>query len=151
MTATLTSRVWVSFGFVLSLSLSACNECVEKSKYAALQKQVTDTKKQLDELQSKLRKEPEEGTKPGRYETFHQGPRTFRFDSATGETCVLLTTGTDWKNQQTMAQSCDCQDVLRQWNNANLKNSESDEAKGLLAIMQATGCWTALNSKQHKH
>jgi hypothetical protein len=44
------------------------------------------------------------------YELRVDGLRTFRFDPATGSTCVELTTEVDWKRPETIRQGCQYQD-----------------------------------------
>ena len=42
----------------------------------------------------------------GRYQIYNRGYRTFRLDTATGKTCILLATDADWKRLDTQAQNC---------------------------------------------
>jgi hypothetical protein len=49
------------------------------------------------------------------YELRSEGLRTWRFDSATGDTCIQLTSEADWKRKGTMSQSCGCSDDSEQW------------------------------------
>jgi hypothetical protein len=44
------------------------------------------------------------------YELRVDGLRTFRFDPATGSTCIQLTTKADWKRPETIRQGCQYQD-----------------------------------------
>lgn len=46
------------------------------------------------------------------YELRSEGLRTFRFDPATGDSCIQLTTKEDWKNHETMRQSCPYVDFI---------------------------------------
>jgi hypothetical protein len=46
------------------------------------------------------------------YELRNGGLRTWRFDSATGEVCILLTSDSDWKTKGAKSQSCSCSDNL---------------------------------------
>ena len=48
------------------------------------------------------------------YELHQDGLRTFRFDPATGRSCIQLTTKQDWKRPDTIRQGCEYQD----WVNA---------------------------------
>ena len=48
------------------------------------------------------------------YELHQDGLRTFRFDPATGRSCIQLTTKQDWKLPDTIRQGCEYQD----WVNA---------------------------------
>jgi hypothetical protein len=56
---------------------------------------------------SKLREQAEIGKNIGRYQMRNEGYRTWRFDSATGRTCILLSSESDWKKPDTMNQSCE--------------------------------------------
>ena len=55
---------------------------------------------------AELRKEAEIGKGVGRYQQFSRGFRTWRMDTATGNSCLLLTTDDDWKNPGVEAQDC---------------------------------------------
>jgi len=46
------------------------------------------------------------------YELRSEGLRTFRFDPATGETCIKLTTKVDWKKEETKRQGCEYVDWI---------------------------------------
>lgn len=46
------------------------------------------------------------------YELRNEGTRSFRFDPTTGESCIQLASKADWKNPETMRQSCTYQDYL---------------------------------------
>jgi hypothetical protein len=41
-----------------------------------------------------------------RYQMRSEGYRTWRFDTATGKICLLLTPDSDWKKPDVAAQSC---------------------------------------------
>lgn len=53
-----------------------------------------------------LRRDADLGRAVGRYQQYSRGNRTFRLDTATGSTCVLLATPADWKKPEMAAQSC---------------------------------------------
>jgi|SRR5215469_2513656 len=53
-----------------------------------------------------LREQAEVGKSIGRYQMRTEGYRTWRFDTATGRTCILLTQDWDWKKPDTLNQSC---------------------------------------------
>ena len=65
-----------------------------------------------DEL-LKLREEAALGRSGGRYQQFLRGVRTFRLDTATGETCILLTSEDDSKKPETVAMGCPQTDLMR--------------------------------------
>ena len=55
---------------------------------------------------AQLKKEAEIGRSVGRYQTFTRGIRTWRLDTATGSSCLLLTSEEDWKKPDTAASAC---------------------------------------------
>jgi cell division septum initiation protein DivIVA len=94
--------------FTFALLLTGCDEYVEKAKYETLQKENADLKRQLSESQQSLRKAQEQVAQcqAHKYEIFHKGFRTWRLDTVTGSTCILLTTAEDWKKADTKLESC---------------------------------------------
>jgi septal ring factor EnvC (AmiA/AmiB activator) len=93
----------------LALFLTGCDAYVEKEKYEALQKEMADLKQRLGESQESLRKAQEQVAQcqAHKYEIFHNGFRTWRLDTVTGATCILLTTTEDWKKPETNLASCE--------------------------------------------
>ncbi|MGO9575935.1 MAG: hypothetical protein ACLPTQ_16595 [Terriglobales bacterium] len=57
------------------------------------------------ELKS-LREQAELGKHVNRYQMRNEGFRTWRFDTATGKLCLLLTTDSDWKKPDIAAENC---------------------------------------------
>jgi hypothetical protein len=55
---------------------------------------------------TKLKSEAEIGKSVGRYRVDREGFRTWRLDTATEKTCILLTSEEDWKKPETSLQSC---------------------------------------------
>jgi hypothetical protein len=55
---------------------------------------------------AQLKKEAEIGRSVGRYQIFTRGVRTWRLDTATGRSCLLLTSDEDWKKPDTAASGC---------------------------------------------
>jgi hypothetical protein len=53
-----------------------------------------------------LKSQAETGKSVGRYERFVNGFRTWRLDTATGKTCIMLTSEADWKRPETTVQGC---------------------------------------------
>jgi hypothetical protein len=47
----------------------------------------------------------------GRYQIRDMGLRTWRFDTALGKVCVLLSSDADWKKEETQNQSCAEEDL----------------------------------------
>lgn len=58
-----------------------------------------------DEL-AQLRKDAEMGRSVGRYQVHRFGFRAWRLDTATGTSCLLLTTEADWKKPESQIQAC---------------------------------------------
>lgn len=46
------------------------------------------------------------------YELRNEGSRTFRFDPATGDSCISLASKADWKMPDTIRQGCQYQDFM---------------------------------------
>ncbi len=103
-----TSCISMALCFTLALLLTGCDDYVEKPKYEALQKETADLKQQLSESQESLRKAQEQVAQcqAHKYEVYHEGIRTWRLDTITGTTCILLTTPEDWKKTGTKLASC---------------------------------------------
>ena len=72
----------------ISLDQQKLNECTTS---------VQQYQAQLEEAKS---------AKPGRYVMKNDGFRTWRFDTATGRTCLLMTTDADWKEPEVQGQRC---------------------------------------------
>jgi len=77
-------------------------------RISALENDVKQLNADVVELREKQKSEHH-------YELRNEGFRTWRFDSATGETCIQLTSEADWKRKETIAQSCQCLDVRSEW------------------------------------
>jgi hypothetical protein len=90
---------------LLSCGLSGCGDfdVVDKSKVevADRSKQVVISKEEYEQLKTDaaLTKQV------GRYQLHKEGFRTWRLDTATGRSCLLLTTEADWKKPETMTQN----------------------------------------------
>ncbi len=54
----------------------------------------------------KLQDDAALGKSVGRYQIYRAGVRTWRLDTATGVTCLLLTTDADWNKPSIQAQAC---------------------------------------------
>jgi hypothetical protein len=48
-------------------------------------------------------------TSPGRFQVYRQGHLTWRIDTATGDTCVLLATHAEWRKPQVYQNGCNSQ------------------------------------------
>jgi hypothetical protein len=103
------------------LVCSGCDQFVEREKYDAATKEAAQAKQELEKTKAALeackQKPPEH-----HYELRQEGLRTFRFDPATGETCVKLTSPADWKKPETIRQGCEYLDYVN-------ANPYSDEIK----------------------
>jgi len=95
--------------FLAVFLLTGCDAYVEKEKYDVSQKETADLRTQVADLQESLRKAQEQVAQcqAHKYEVFHKGLRTWRLDTVTGNTCILLTTPEDWKKAETKLQECD--------------------------------------------
>jgi hypothetical protein len=101
----------------LAFLMTGCNLYVEKSKYEESQAQLVLSKKQLEETQKQLEeaKKKIDELSAHKFSTYPGGFRTWRFDSVTGDVCILLTTDSDWKNKKTKGQSCNCADTRQEY------------------------------------
>jgi hypothetical protein len=58
-----------------------------------------------DEL-AQLKKDAEIGKSVGRFQLHRDGFRTWRLDTATGTSCLMLTIESDWKKPENKTQAC---------------------------------------------
>jgi hypothetical protein len=76
------------------------------------QQQQQQQAQEIQELKAKIteleNKKPEH-----RYELRTLGFRTWRFDPATGDSCIQFSTATDWKKAETKRQGCEYQDMVK--------------------------------------
>lgn len=117
----------------LVLFVAGCNRYIERSKYEESQAELTQTKKQLEEAQKKINENQKkiDELSAHKFSTYAGGLRTWRFDSVTGEACILLTTDADWKTKKTKQQSCDCVDTRAEYFK-ELRDTEPGEGKKLV-------------------
>lgn len=108
-TALSEDKIMVKIAFLLSLFIlldsSDCDPQKQDERTRALETDVKQLKVDVAELKQRQNAVPEH-----HYELRNEGTRTFRFDSATGETCIQLASADDWKRKETKLQSCDCTD-----------------------------------------
>jgi hypothetical protein len=71
------------------------------------QQQQAQEIKQLQTKIAELEKKPEH-----HYELRTLGFRTWRFDPATGNSCIQFSTPADWKKSETIRQGCEYQDMV---------------------------------------
>jgi len=74
---------------------------VEKAKYEALQKQLEKAQADLKTAQSEV-----SACHAHKYEIYREGSRTWRLDTVTGATCVLLASEGDWKKSDIAGWAC---------------------------------------------
>ena len=96
------SKATLMLCLLILLDTSACDPQKQNEKINTLDADV----KQLKIEVAQLKQKPPEH----HYELRSEGVRTFRFDPSTGDTCIQLTSPSDWKRKETKAQSCDCSD-----------------------------------------
>jgi hypothetical protein len=82
-----------------------CDPKKQDERITALEASVNQLRAAVAELNQKPKTEHH-------YELRNGGLRTWRFDSATGEVCILLTSDSDWKTKGAKSQSCSCSDNL---------------------------------------
>jgi hypothetical protein len=109
--------------FLLSLLIllnsSDCDPQKQDGRIAAIEADMKQLKADVAELKQK--------PKEHHYELRNEGLRTWRFDSATGETCIQLTSEADWKRKETKNQSCACTDNSDNWLQMP-KNTDAERA-----------------------
>ena len=74
---------------------------VEKAKYDALEQQLKKAESDLKTLQQQVSE-----CQSHKYQVYREGLRTWRLDTVTGETCLLLASEGDWKNPKTASMGC---------------------------------------------
>ena len=87
-----------------------CDPQKQDARIRSLEAEVKQLKAEIVELKQKQAAAPEH-----HYELRSEGFRTFRFDPATGDTCIQLTSAADWKRKETKSQSCACTDASDQY------------------------------------
>jgi hypothetical protein len=100
--------------FLLSLAIlllsSGCDLQKQDERVRSLEADVKQLKTEVAELKQKPKAAPEH-----HYELRNEGFRTWRFDSATGDTCIQLTSAGDWKRKETKGESCTCSDAMQHY------------------------------------
>ena len=96
------AKVLLLLSLFVVLKSPGCDSQKQDEKINALEAEVKQLKADVVELKQK--------PKDHHYELRNEGLRTWRFDSASGETCIQLTSEADWKRKETKAQSCACSD-----------------------------------------
>lgn len=98
--------------FLAAFALSGCGDLdvVDKSKYDVVDKSqyVAISKSEYEQLRAAAL----EAKQVGRYQIHREGFRTWRLDTATGKSCLLLTVDADWKGAAKDQTSCETEDYL---------------------------------------
>jgi hypothetical protein len=89
---------------VAALAFAGCEDfdVVDKSKSVVI------TKAEYDQLRAAAL----EAKQVGRYQLHRDGPRTWRLDTATGKSCLLLASQSDWDGEAKNQTSCTSEDYL---------------------------------------
>lgn len=95
---------------LILLNSSSCDPKKQDERIRSLEADVKQLKAEVVELKKKQNAAPEH-----HYELHREGLRTWRFDAATGETCIQLTSEADWKRKEIQSSSCACKDALRRY------------------------------------
>jgi hypothetical protein len=82
--------------------LSGCDDM----QLADKSKEVVISKSEYEQLRAAAA----ETKQVGRYQLHREGMRTWRLDTATGRSCLLLTSETDWKGEGGQERSCSTED-----------------------------------------
>lgn len=95
-----------------ALALTGCEDfdVVDKSKYDVVDKSkyVAISKSEYEQLRAAAL----EAKQVGRYQLHRDGYRTWRLDTSTGKSCLLLATEADWKAGAKDQTSCAVEDYL---------------------------------------
>ncbi len=86
---------------LIVLFASACDRIDQIGKVASGRYEVISA----EEL-AELKRNADIGKNVGRYSLYKDGFRTWKFDSATGRSCLLLATDEDWKKDKVALQGC---------------------------------------------
>lgn len=132
----------LKIAFLLSLLILVnspeCDPQKQDQRIAALEAEVKQLKTEIAELKQKQAATPEH-----HYELRNEGFRTFRFDPATGDTCIKLTSAADWKRKETKAQSCECTDRTQQYlERPMITEQQQQSAQSFYKFVVAPACGT---------
>lgn len=104
------NKVIVLLSLLAVLSISDCDPQKQDEKIRSLEADVKQLKADVADLKQTQTASPQH-----HYELRNEGYRTWRFDPATGDLCIQLTSDSDWKRKETKSQSCGCVDETRHW------------------------------------
>jgi hypothetical protein len=127
-------KVCFLLSFFVLLNSSDCDPQKQDQRISSLESDVKQLKDKVAELEQKQTATPEH-----HYELRNEGFRTFRFDPATGDTCIKLTSEADWKRKETKEQSCACTDASEHYLTMQLG---TDAAQGYFDTIVKPACGT---------
>jgi hypothetical protein len=90
------------------LLLVGCADQATMDKTVAAQKAQDEKIEALTKRVEAIEQRPPEH----HYELRNEGSRTFRFNPATGDSCIKLASKADWKDPETIRQGCQYQDFM---------------------------------------
>ncbi len=105
---------------VASCTLSGCDDF----QLADKSKEVVISKAEYDQLKAAAA----QAKQVGRYQLHREGSGTWRLDTATGHSCLLLATETNWKNERLNENSCATEDLKEAQERHRLYRSLYDES-----------------------
>jgi Tfp pilus assembly protein PilP len=97
-------RAYVLLSLLVLMACVGCDSQKQDDRISSLEGEVKQLRNDVADLKKAQNAEPHH------YELRTEGIRTWRFDSATGETCIELTSEADWKHKETKSESCACMD-----------------------------------------
>jgi hypothetical protein len=96
--------------FILAIFQVGCSDLdytKSQAEFDALQKIRSGQYELIKSAElAQLRKDAEIGKNVGRYQVHQSGFRTWRLDTATGLSCLLLTSSEDWKRPESKVSAC---------------------------------------------
>lgn len=100
------AKAAVVISLVLMLGCSGEQRVSEKEKEMLVKMRTGGYVLVKSDAYEQLKKDSEIGRSVGRYQMQTRAFRTWRLDTATGESCLLLTTDEDWKDPNIQSQMC---------------------------------------------
>jgi hypothetical protein len=101
-------RLQALLSCLVLLVLAGCD--VDKIQKANSDDYVLIKKTELEQL----KQQAELGRSVGRFREFRDGIRTWRLDTSTEKTCIMLASDYDWKHDAKNQPSCSFEDYLKQ-------------------------------------
>ena len=110
----------LTLALVAACTLIGCDDYQVADK----SKEVVISKAEYDELKAVAA----QAKQVGRYQLHREGSGTWRLDTATGHSCLLLATETNWKNGRLNENSCATEDLREAQERHRLYPSLYDES-----------------------